>query len=297
MSDILADYVADMRLRGQAPKTVEKKTDRTRAWLAWCSAHSMRPQEAGKDSFLLYLRECRTRGLKTSSLRKLFSNLASLYEFLDEDGQAVRDVANIQKRYLKTYKPDCENRQNISIQDAAQMVAATLSTRDQAILMLLLKTGIRRHELIDLDVGNVDLQKMTVHLKPTGKRSNLVVFIDDECGEALRRWLKIRQNSDDSALFLSSRRIRISGGAVRSLVVNAAMRVGLHDSEGRLDARFGAHCCRHWFTTHLLRAGMRREYVQWLRGDAIREAVDIYYHIDPEDVRRAYLAHIPQLGI
>ncbi len=42
---------------------------------------------------------------------------------------------------------------------------------------------------------------------------------------------------------------------------------------------------------------MRREYVQWLRGDAIREAVDIYFHVDPVDVRRSYLASIPQLGI
>jgi len=42
---------------------------------------------------------------------------------------------------------------------------------------------------------------------------------------------------------------------------------------------------------------MPREYVKWLRGDAIKEAVDIYYHIDSEDVRRSYLAHIPRLGI
>jgi len=42
---------------------------------------------------------------------------------------------------------------------------------------------------------------------------------------------------------------------------------------------------------------MRREYVQWLRGDAIKEAVDIYYHIDPEDVRKSYLAYIPKLGV
>jgi acetamidase/formamidase len=30
---------------------------------------------------------------------------------------------------------------------------------------------------------------------------------------------------------------------------------------------------------------MKREYVQWLRGDAIKEAVDIYFHIDPKDVK------------
>jgi hypothetical protein len=42
---------------------------------------------------------------------------------------------------------------------------------------------------------------------------------------------------------------------------------------------------------------MKREYVQWLRGDAIKEAVDIYFHIDPKDVQEAYLACIPQLSI
>lgn len=42
---------------------------------------------------------------------------------------------------------------------------------------------------------------------------------------------------------------------------------------------------------------MKREFVQWLRGDAIKGSVDIYFHIDPKDVQEGYLASIPQLGI
>jgi hypothetical protein len=44
---------------------------------------------------------------------------------------------------------------------------------------------------------------------------------------------------------------------------------------------------------------MKAEYVQWLRGDSIKRAVDIYFHVDPMDVRKQYLAHthIPQLGV
>jgi site-specific recombinase XerD len=58
------------------------------------------------------------------------------------------------------------------------------------------------------------------------------------------------------------------------------------------------HACRH-FTVHLLRADMKAEYVQWLRGDSIKRAVDIYFHVDPMDVRKQYLAHthILQLGV
>jgi integrase/recombinase XerD len=46
-----------------------------------------------------------------------------------------------------------------------------------------------------------------------------------------------------------------------------------------------------------MRSGMPREHVQELRGDVRSEAVDIYYHIDPEELRKSYLAHIPKLGI
>jgi hypothetical protein len=35
---------------------------------------------------------------------------------------------------------------------------------------------------------------------------------------------------------------------------------------------------------------MSRDHVKWIRGDAMRESIDIYYHIDPEDVRKSYMA-------
>jgi integrase/recombinase XerD len=42
---------------------------------------------------------------------------------------------------------------------------------------------------------------------------------------------------------------------------------------------------------------MRREFIQELRGDSRREAIDIYNHIDLKGLKEAYLACIPQLGI
>ncbi len=117
----------------------------------------------------------------------------------------------------------------------------------------------------------------------------------------LRRWLKMRESVNshkDNALFLSTRKRRASADDIYDSVVKAAVRVGLHDpNSNRMEDHFSPHCCRHWNTTFLLRAGMKREYVQWLRGDAIKEAVDIYFHVDPKDVQEAYLSAIPQLGI
>ena len=42
---------------------------------------------------------------------------------------------------------------------------------------------------------------------------------------------------------------------------------------------------------------MPREFIKELRGDKRREAVDIYDHIDKEEIGRAYLACMPELGI
>jgi len=90
---------------------------------------------------------------------------------------------------------------------------------------------------------------------------------------------------------------RIIKRNIEELIEGHAERVGLHNPGGKLEDRFTPHCCRHWFVTHLLRAGMSRDFVKELRGDTRGEAIDIYNHIDKKELKESYLAHIPQLGI
>lgn len=239
-----------------------------------------------------------------STIKNNFSYLSTYYEFLLDNGQIqVNPVAAIRKRYLKTYKDQTRQRQLISVEDAAKMVRMTIDTRDKAILVLLFKTGIRRNELATLDVGDVDLKKQEIILKPTGKRSNRIVFFDDETELVLRRWLTARETrfkkkGHEKALFVSIKGVRLHVARIETIVKNSASLCGMHDPKSdRLEDRFSPHCCRHFVTTHLLRAGMNREYVKWLRGDSTQDAIDVYFHIDPYDVRKEYLSHVPRLGI
>ena len=110
--------------------------------------------------------------------------------------------------------------------------------------------------------------------------------------------LALFATSECHALFITESGGRLNKNHVYQIVVSNAQRIGLHNpTSEKLEDHFTPHCCRHWFTTHLRRAGMPREHIQMLRGDARPEAMDIYYHIDPEDLRKSYLAHIPQLGL
>ncbi len=97
---------------------------------------------------------------------------------------------------------------------------------------------------------------------------------------------------------MGKRGTRLTKKSVEKLIEKHAGRLGLHEAKaGKLEDRFTPHCCRHWFTTHLIRAGMPRDFVKELRGDVRHEAIDIYNHIDKKELKESYLAHIPQLDI
>jgi integrase/recombinase XerD len=269
---------------------------------AFLAERGRTPLQVERDDLKGYLVGLREGGLKPTSINRIFACISQFYAFLvDEELILANPIPSFRRRYLRQYKDSCgsEPRQMLSIQQASMLTNSILSSRDKAILTLLFKTGIREGELSRLDVSDVDLQSMEITLKPTAKRSNRLVFFDHEAEGVLRIWLRARENRKKSAdALFPSRESRLSNGEICFVVKKHAQRVGLHNPDSKcLSERFTPHCCRHCWTTWLLDAGMKREYVQWLRGDAIRDAIDIYYHISPEDVKKSYLAHIPQLGI
>lgn len=301
MSSPLVPFAKDLALRGLAATTQETILGTVRRYQSWTSTKGIEPEKSNRQDLLDYLGDLRARNLKQPSLLKAFNSLSTWFAYLEENGQAQENpIPYIQHKYLKSYKDEVGSRRLISIEEAAKMVSATIDTRDRAMLVLLLKTGIRRGELISLDVEDVSLEGLTITLKPTAKRSNRIVFFDEEAARALTRWLNQREmlKKSTKALFIAHDGTRLQKNGVRLAIEKAAERVGLHDPKSKkMEDRFSPHCCRHFITTHLLRTGMRREYVQWLRGDVIKEAIDIYFHIDPEDVKKNYLAHVPHFGV
>ena len=131
------------------------------------------------------------------------------------------------------------------------------------------------------------------------KRSNRTVFYDDECAFYLDKLIKWRYNHrvQVQPLFLGVQGGRISRDAVYDLTTEHAAALGFHNPEGRLNEKFTPHCFRHFFTTELRRAGCPRSFIQELRGDVRKEAVDIYDHITAEELREAYFKYVPELGI
>jgi integrase/recombinase XerD len=246
------------------------------------------------------------RKVSFPTLESHFSALSAFFDWLVfEEELEANPVLPVRKRYLKRYKGgggfEAGERKLISVEDMARLVNSIVSSRDRAIVAVLAKTGVRRGELVRMDVCDIDMDRMSISLKPAAKRSNRLVFFDAETRRILFDWLQTREayaRSDCPALFVSESGGRINRNHVYDIVTKHASRLGLHNPQSlRLEDRFTPHCCRHWFTTHLRRSGMPREHVQELRGDSRPDAMDIYYHIDMEDLRLSYLTHVPRLGL
>ena len=294
MDRLIQDFVKDCQLRGMSPRSIPHYGYIPRVFKNYLEGQGVDFQTVDKDhlrGFIEYLRI--EKGAAGKTVENYFAVLSTFYDYLTFEGLVSSNpVLPIRRRYLRRYKDNSmQERQLISVEAMGRLINSEMDIRNKAIIALLAKTGIRRGELISLDVDDVDLVEMRIKLKPTAKRSNRIVFFDAETAFILRRWLKVREGRNKKgipALFLNAMGDRLDRGGVLLLVGEAARRVGLHnpDSE-RMEDRFSPHCCRHWFTTHLRRAGMRREFIQELRGDSRREAIDIYDHIDLKELKEA----------
>ena len=302
MDQLIDDFVQDCARRDMATTTISHYSYCLKNFSTYLAGDD--PTKVDKTSLRGFIEYLKRQGKSQKTVENYFSVLSTFYEYMAFEGHiAANPILPVRKRYLRRYKDnnDGQSRKLISVEDMARMINSTLDIRDKAVLVLLAKTGIRRNELVSLDVSDVDLIENKIRLKPTAKRTNRTVFFDAETAFILRRWLKIRKSMNkksNPALFLNADGDRLNRSGVYNLVVGAAKRVGLHDDNSdRLEDHLSPHCMRHWYCTHLFRAGMRREFIKELRGDSRKDAFDLYNHIDLNEVKEAYLACIPQLGI
>lgn len=297
-------FSEDCRLKGMTEESIRSYRSNLKIFSKYLSEKGIKLFQVNMQvlkDFLGYLKT--ERKVKHRTAENYFTIISSFFEYLTFEGKIQSNIVSpFMKRYLKHYKKDYNNpkKQLLSIEQMSRLINSITDPRDQAIAILLAKTGIRRGELLTIDIDDITWEDNSITLKPTPKRSNRTVFFDEECSIIIRRWIRLREklNPKTKALFISNNLTRLSRNGVYQAVVKYAKKLGIHKSKSkRLEDHFGPHCFRHWFTTFLLRNNMPREFVKELRGDSRHEAIDIYHHIDREELRKMYLACIPKLGV
>ena len=275
MEDLLADFINDCMALGYSHRTIESYSGHIRYFIRYNGIH---PDIDINElrSFLIHLRD--EQRYSSLTINAYFAALSVLFTFLvDSRYLHNNDIPMFRKRYLRNYKKYhvSEQKQLIVVEQLKELIESIDILEHQTLMIFLAKTGIRRNELITLDRNDISLSNNSVLLKPTPKRSNRLIYFDDECKIFLEHYLLTRSDNN-KALFLSSTGRRITRNQVYDIVTGYARKLGLHDDCGHTGDKFTPHCFRVWFTTHLRRAGMSRSFIQELRGDSRSEAMDVY---------------------
>lgn len=153
--------------------------------------------------------------------------------------------------------------------------------RNKAILLVLMRTGMRRAAVCEINVEDIDFEHH--QLRATDKRDKHFVYeLDDKAILALERWVRIRPNylkgKSSDALFVSKRGNRLNGNVIRD-VVNESTQKALGRTINPHKIRGGV-CTQLYDQTHDI------EYVRRFIGHKQSNTTKRYINIDDTDVRR-----------
>jgi len=208
------------------------------------------------------------RGMKASTVKMRLGILKAFVRFLIEREVLAAEV--LSKRMIIKV-PDALPRA-MDPDDVRQLLAVLEDVRNRAMILILLRTGMRIGELLNTIMEDVNLKERRIEIYEAQKtRVGRVVYLSDDALKALKAWLKVRA-ADSTYLFhcRGKHRQRMSNAAVRELFRKLLEKAGLSHKGYTL------HCLRHTCATELLNAGMRLECVQQLLGHSTIEVTRRY---------------------
>ena len=222
-----------------------------------------------------------TKGISTSSRARKLSAIKSFYKYLTVRTKQLSEnpVQDLEYPKLRKSLP-----RYLTLEQSAALLRSVdgpNKARDFAILMIFLNCGIRRSELVNLNLNDVFEDRIRVVGKGNKER---IVYIGSSCKEAIAAYLVKRSQivlSDNRALFGSRDHNRISVSAVHRLVKKHLLEAGLDPS------KLSAHKLRHTAATLMLQNGVDVKTVQEVLGHENLNTTQIYTHIESTELKIA----------
>jgi len=181
-------------------------------------------------------------------------------------------VLGKKKQYYELHRPKKEHKlpRVLSKNEVKNILDSCNNIKHKCILMLIYSAGLRRSELIDLKVADIDSERMVINiLGGKGKKDRISLFSDNLL-QLLRQYYK--EYKPKKYLFEGQARGKYSPTSVANILKKAASRAGIKKT-------VPPHMLRHSFSTHLLEQGTDLRYIQELLGHNSSKTTEIYTHV------------------
>ncbi len=280
LSQPVAAFLAHLTARHYSPNTVATYAFDLRHLLqrvgerppAQLTSHDIRRALAGLHG----------AGLKAKTLARTLSAWRSFFHYLARQGAVEANPC----LGLRPPKGEKKLPNALSVDEMAHLLEQpgddVWSLRDAAMFELMYSSGLRRAELIGLNLGDVDREAAEVKVTGKGAKAR-VVPVGARALAALERWLAVRDPvaRDPDALFVGARGARISPSVLGMALKHLALRQGI-------TAHVHPHALRHAFASHVLQSSGDLRAVQEMLGHASLSTTQVYTHLDFQRLAQVY---------
>jgi len=272
-------YLLQMHRRGFKLLTIHQSLTTLSRFLAFLNTNGQRRIRGTRRSDLeAFVEHEQDRGLKLSTVRTAVARIYAFVSFLVEEEFIGPDVL---MRKVRLRVPEHLPRA-MDPDDVDRLLLVIDELRDRAMVLVLLRTGMRIGELLNTRLSDVNMRQRTITIfEGTKNRRGRVVYFSDDARDALKVWLRERDTRGE-LVFHSPGRATLSYSTARLMFEKYLKAAGL--------ARKGysLHRLRHSCASELLNAGMRLESLQQLLGHDSIEVTRRYARLTDKTRKEEY---------
>ena len=158
----------------------------------------------------------------------------------------------------------------LSKEEIIKMLQHTTNIKHRFIISLLYSSGLRRGELLNLKINDIDSKRMVIKVNCAKGNKDRVTVLSSSILSDLRNYYKDYKPKE--FLFEGQNRQKYSGTSILKIVSKSAEKAGINK-------KVTPHMLRHSFATHLLENGTDIRHIQLLLGHSSTKTPEIYTHV------------------
>lgn len=209
-----------------------------------------------------YLSHLIDENLSNSYLNQIINSIKFYYEV----------VHNMPNRLYKIERPIKETKLPVvlSKEEIKRLISSTNNIKHKCIVSLLYSAGLRRCELLNLKINDIDSDRMLIHIKDSKRNKDRYTLLSSTILLDLRCYYI--QYKPKNYLFEGEKGKQYTGNSVGMIVKNSA-------KKANITKKVTPHTLRHTFATHLLESGTDLRHIQILLGHSSSKTTEIYTHV------------------
>ena len=246
--------------------------------------------DISKSDIEKYLESLYKEDISVSSIARKLTTIKSFHNYMFQTKKVNIDVSEtIERPKLRKKLPNV-----LTVEEVDKLLNIECNTlfdyRNKSMLELMYATGLRVSELLDLKLGDIDIENCVIRVVGKGSKERIVP-IGEYTLDSLNNYLEVRnellKNKTCEYLYLNNMGGRLSRFSFFKLIKKLLMEKGIHKD-------ISPHTLRHSFATHMLDYGADLRSIQELLGHSDIATTKIYTHISNNKIKEEYNEYHPR---